>query len=142
MTDTAVDQRREQLRAELADHTIYELLGGAEGVRAVVDRFYDLMDREPAFAPIRAMHAPDLTPMRSSLFEWLSGWLGGPAFYAQRKGTVCITGAHMPFRIDADAADQWVACMTRALVETEVPERYVEALLPNFRNIATMLRNA
>lgn len=141
MTDTAVEQRREQLRSELATHTIYELLGGAEGVRAVVDRFYDLMGTDPAFAPIRLMHAPDLAPMRVGLTEWLTGWLGGPPLYVQRKGTVCITGAHMPFRIDETAAVLWIDCMTRAMTDTGVPERYREVLLPALGNIATMLRN-
>lgn len=141
MTDTAVEQRREQLRSELAAHTIYELLGGTEGVRAVVDRFYDLMDTDPVFAPIRAMHAPDLSPMRVGLTEWLTGWLGGPPLYVQRKGTPCITGAHMPFRIDETAAALWMDCMTRAMADTDVPERYREMLLPALGNIATMLRN-
>ena len=99
------------------------------------------MDADAEFAPIRAMHAPDLAPMRVGLSEWLSGWLGGPPLYAQRKGTVCITGAHMPFRIDGAAAEQWMTCMTRAMVDAGVPERYREVLLPQLGKIATMLRN-
>jgi hemoglobin len=72
MTDTAIHRQREQLRAELAEHTMYELLGGADGIRSIVDHFYDLMDGE-RFAPIRSMHAPDLGHMRVGLFEFPSG---------------------------------------------------------------------
>jgi len=55
MTDTA------------AQPSPFDLLGGSEGIALIVDRFYDLMDSEPAFAELRAMHATDLAPMRGSL---------------------------------------------------------------------------
>ena len=32
--------------------TLYDLLGGDAGVRQLVDRFYDIMDREPEVASI------------------------------------------------------------------------------------------
>ena len=47
--------------------TPFLALGGAPGVRAIVDRFYDLMDQEPAFGALRRLHEPDLSPMRDSL---------------------------------------------------------------------------
>lgn len=140
-TDTAAEQRRQQLIAELADHTIYELLGGADGLRTIVDRFYDLMDADAAYEPIRSMHQPDLGAIRTGLFEYLSGWLGGPQLYAERKGSPCIVGAHVPYRIDAQAADLWLDCMTRAMVDVDVPERYREVLLPPLGNITQALRN-
>ena len=59
----------------------YELIGGGPVVRQVVERFYDIMDADPAAAGIRAMHAGDLGPMRERLFEFLSAWLGGPTTY-------------------------------------------------------------
>lgn len=141
MTDTAVQERRQQLIAELAEHSIYELIGAADGLRAVVDRFYDLMDADPTYEPIRSMHQPDLGAIRTGLFEYLSGWLGGPQLFAERKGSPCIVGAHLPFRIDARAADLWLDCMTRAMEEAGVAERYREALLPPLGHITQMLRN-
>ncbi len=141
-TETASHQRREQLRAELAERTIYELLGGETGIKAIVDRFYDLMDGDSEFAPIRAMHAPDLSPMRTGLYEFLSGWLGGPPLFAMRTGSVCLTHAHAPFAIDAEARDLWLECIDRAMCDTEVAERYREALMPAFTGMAEMMRNA
>ena len=35
--------------------TPYEMMGGADAIRRVVDRFYDIMDSDPAAAGIRAM---------------------------------------------------------------------------------------
>ena len=37
--------------------TLYELIGGNDKLRELVDRFYDLMDLETEFAALRAMHA-------------------------------------------------------------------------------------
>lgn len=141
MTDTALQQRHDQLRAELATHTIYELVGGEAGLRAVVDRFYDLMDGDAVYGPIRSMHHDDLGAIRTGLFEWLSGWLGGPPLFIERKGSPCITGAHLPFRIDAEASALWVGCMTRAMEDVGVAERYREVLLPALARIADGLRN-
>jgi len=40
--------------------TAFEMVGGEAHVRALVDRFYDLMDLEPAYAHLRAVHGSDL----------------------------------------------------------------------------------
>ncbi|MDX9952362.1 MAG: hemoglobin-like protein, partial [Methylophilaceae bacterium] len=48
--------------------TFFELLGGTEKIRDIVERFYDIMDSDPRAAGIRAMHAPDLTSAREKLF--------------------------------------------------------------------------
>ena len=99
----------------------YETIGGEAMVRRIVDRFYDIMDTEPAAAGIRAMHAPDLSPMRDRLFEFLSGWLGGPPLYFQRPDHKCIMSAHRPFAIGNSERDEWMLCMRRALVDSGVP---------------------
>jgi hemoglobin len=66
--------------------TPFERLGGEAGVRALVDRFYDLMDLEPAYAGIRALHPSSLDGSRDKLHWFLCGWLGGPDLYQQRFG--------------------------------------------------------
>lgn len=140
MSDTTTEQGREQLRAELAEHTMYELLGGADGLRALADRFYDTMDADPAFAPIRSMHEGDLAPIKELLFEYLSGWLGGPSLFVARRGSPCLTEAHAPFAIDEHARDLWLACMIRTMNDGGVPERYRDALMPAFAGMADMMR--
>ena len=44
--------------------THFEQIGGEEKVRALVDRFYDLMATLPEAAGILALHPPDLTSSR------------------------------------------------------------------------------
>lgn len=142
-TDTAgADERRAQVAAELARHSMYELLGGEAGIRSIVDHFYDLMETDTSFEPIRRMHQADLAPMRLSLFEFLSGWLGGPPLFVQRHGSPCLTEAHAPFTIGPEARDLWTTCIRRAMVDAGVAERYRELLTPALDRMAEMMRNA
>jgi hemoglobin len=47
--------------APAAADTPFAMLGGESRVRAMVDRFYDLMDLEPGYADRRRLHVPDLS---------------------------------------------------------------------------------
>ena len=64
--------------------TPFERLGGEAGVRQLVDRFYDLMDLEPVYAGIRALHPSELDGSRDKLFWFLCGWLAGWATAVHR----------------------------------------------------------
>jgi hemoglobin len=106
--------------AEVRQASLYNRIGGEDGVRAVVERFYDLMEHEPMYAELRSMHDADLLPMRVSLTEFLSAWLGGPrAWFEVRPGT-CIMSMHWAMGISPETAAQWVHAMSRALAENRV----------------------
>ena len=79
--------------------TFFEVLGGAEKVRELVERFYDIMDSDPKAAGIRAMHPADLTSSREKLFMFLTGWSGGPQLYIERYGHPFLRRRHLPFAI-------------------------------------------
>lgn len=96
--------------------TPYERLGGHDTLRAIVDRFYDLMDEDPAYAELRAMHAPDLDPMRDSLTGFFAGWSGGPRDWFE--GGKCVMSLHRPLAITAETGRQWMDAMRRAIDET------------------------
>ena len=108
--------------------SIYDTLGGEAGVRGLVDRFYDEMDRNPAVQPLRAMHPADLVDSRDKLFWFMSGWLGGPPLYIEKKGHPRLRARHMPFAVDASARDQWMACMRVALSTASLPRDIHEKL--------------
>lgn len=93
----------------------YYLLGEEAGLRALADAFYDAMDELPEAEHIRKMHAQSLTDIKEKLFEYLSGWLGGPDLYNEKYGTICLTEPHKPFAISEDARDQWLYCWDRAM---------------------------
>ncbi|MBS0483231.1 MAG: group II truncated hemoglobin [Proteobacteria bacterium] len=94
-------------------------------LRAVTDRFYDLMEQEPAYAELRAMHAADLSAMREQLPGFLAGWAGGPRDWFQANPGKCMMSMHAPFPIGQVTAGQWADAMRRALAETEVADREI-----------------
>jgi hemoglobin len=97
--------------------SVYDQLGGEAGVRRLVDRFYDEMDARPDVRPLRDQHPADLADSRDKLFWFLSGWLGGPPLYAQKKGHPRLRARHLPFVVDTAMRDQWMLCMRQALGE-------------------------
>jgi hemoglobin len=100
--------------------TPFEAIGGVPSIAAVVDRFYDLMQTDPAYAQLRDLHGPDLTPMRASLTGFLTGWLGGPRdWFAARPGA-CMMSIHAPVPVTPQTASQWTHAMARALAEAGV----------------------
>lgn len=121
--------------------TPYDRLGGAGAVRALVDRFYDRMDSDPAAADIRRLHARDLRVSREKLFLFLSGWLGGPDLYVQRYGHPRLRARHLPFPIGSPERDQWLACMRNALDSPDVPPDLAASLAAAFARTADHMRN-
>ena len=119
----------------------FELLGGESGVRTLVDRFYDLMDLEPAFAGIRKLHPSSLDGSRDKLFWFLCGWLGGPDYYAERFGHPRLRARHMPYAIAISERDQWLACMAQAMTELQMDTGLAQRLLEAFFGTADWMRN-
>ncbi len=100
-------------------------VGGHAALRRITERFYDLMEQEPAFAELRAMHAADLAPMRESLPLFLAGWAGGPRDWFDANPGKCMMSMHAPFPINRQTAGQWAKAMTRAIAETELADREI-----------------
>ncbi len=118
----------------------YDILG-EQGIRQLVDAFYDAMDRLPEAANIRAMHADDLMPMRRMLTAYLTTWMGGPPVYIALKGGMCLTDAHAGFAIGPRARDQWLLCMRQALDEIDATDELKTMLEVPFQRIADAVQN-
>lgn len=124
-----------------AKATAFELLGGEDRVREMVDRFYDLMDLEAEFAGIRAMHPQDLSGSRDKFFWFLCGWLGGPNHYIERFGHPMLRARHLPFPIATSERDQWLRCMALAMQDIGVDVPLQERLMQAFYGTADWMRN-
>ena len=120
----------------------FEWIGGEEKIRALVERFYDLMDLEPQYAALRAAHGSELDNARQRLFWFLCGWLGGPQHYTERFGHPMLRARHMPFPIAIKERDQWLACMDQAMQETGVPADLRTRLKASFFQTADWMRNS
>lgn len=121
--------------------TAFTLLGGEPGVRALVDRFYDLMDLEPAYAGLRALHPTTTEGSRDKLFWFLCGWLGGPNHFVERFGHPMLRARHLPFAIGISERDQWMACMRQAMAELDIEPGMAERLGKALSGTADWMRN-
>lgn len=100
-----------------AGNTPFDALGGHDVMRAICDRFYDLMEDDPAYAELRAMHARDLTRMRGALAQFLAGWAGGPRDWFEANPGRCMMSVHKPYAISHAVAGQWAEAMQRAIAD-------------------------
>ena len=126
--------------------TPFEWIGGEPVVKALVERFYDLMDIEPSYSALRATHPGPLDNARQKTFWFLCGWLGGPQYYTEKFGHPMLRMRHMPQltgggSIGIKERDQWLACMNQAMVETGVDEPLRARLNTSFFKTADWMRN-
>ncbi|MCW7538733.1 group II truncated hemoglobin [Aquabacterium sp. A7-Y] len=119
----------------------FELLGGEARVRELADRFYDLMELEPAYRELRTLHPPQMEGSRDKLYWFLCGWLGGPQHYIERFGHPRLRARHLPFAIGIRERDQWMACMEQAMREIGVEALLAHRLSAAFMNTADWMRN-
>jgi len=106
------------------EDTSYRTMGGDEGVRRLVDLFYDAMEQRPDAQKIREMHPSDLQISRDKLWTFLCGWLGGPKRYADRYGPIRVPAAHAHLHLGEAERDTWLACMQGAIDEMDVPDDF------------------
>jgi hemoglobin len=137
---TAAISASETTDATAVEATPYELVGGEAGVRRLAERFYEIMDQEPGASRIRAMHGGDLAPIKQLLFEFLSGWLGGPALYFERPEHRCIMSAHRPYPIGDAERDEWMMCMRRAMFDCDITGDMYALLDQAFLRMASAFR--
>jgi len=143
MSDTSPDEAADAAAPQPA--TAFDKVGGAANVRALVDRFYDLMDLEPEFAGLRALHPTTLEGSRDKLYWFLTGWLGGPSLYIDRFGHPMLRARHLPYAIGIAERDQWITCMGLALAELGEAGGFSadmqQRLLQSFAQTADHMRN-
>lgn len=120
---------------------LYELIGGAEKLREMVDRFYDLMELEPEFSGIRVLHPSPIDGSRDKLFWFLSGWMGGPDLYIEQFGHPRLRARHLSFSIGVSERDQWLRCMAWAMQDVGIEEGLQLHLMTSFYQTADWMRN-
>jgi hemoglobin len=114
-------------------------MGGDETVRAMADAFYDIIERESPV--LRAMLPEDTSGSRQKLYQFLSGWTGGPPLYWEAHGHPRLRLRHSPFPIDAAAADEWARCMRLAIDSVEMGDRVAGFLSQQLSAAALTLIN-
>ncbi len=121
--------------------TPYDALGGADGLHRLVDRFYALMDELPEAYAVRQLHPESLVGSAENLFEFLSGWFGGPSLYIAKKGHPRLRMRHAPYAVGPRERDEWMLCMTQALTEQVAEIELRGRLIQTFAQMADHMVN-
>jgi len=116
-------------------------LGGVAVIEQLVERFYALMDSLPEAATIRAMHGPNLAPVKEVLVRYLTEWTGGPQAYSAERGHPRLRRKHLPFAIGQAERDAWMLCMTQALDDVVADPELKNQLTRAFAKTADFIRN-
>jgi hemoglobin len=127
--------------ATMTETSLYDRIGGAPTIDALVDSFYARMDALAEARTIRAMHPQDLAPLGQVLKDYLSEWLGGPALFSPVRGHPRMRQRHMRVAIDSAARDAWLLCMRGALAETVADDAARAAIDDAMARLADWMRN-
>lgn len=122
----------------------HDRLGGPDAVRALAERFYDVMEeREPDLARLHQLDDQGRISRRSrdrfALF--LIGWLGGAQDYHAQHGHPRLRMRHGKIAVDEPMRDAWLRCMTAALDELSLDAATRSFLDRAFAHTADFLRN-
>lgn len=108
----------------------YQSLGGIDGITALVDAFYRIMDSDEAFQSISQMHNDSAAMKREKLTYFLCGWTGGAESYRSHFGhSISMPSAHAHLTIGQAERDQWLNCMEKAINEQGYSESLKTYLL-------------
>lgn len=118
--------------------TVYELIGGEETLRQLVEVFYARVERDDR---LRSMFPDDLEPGKRWQFLFLMQLFGGPMHYADERGHPRLRMRHAPYPIDATARDAWLEHMLAAMDEVGIEDPARASMRQYFERAATHMVN-
>lgn len=121
--------------------TLYQAIGGDETVKALAHRFYQLMDTLPEARHVRAVHPPSLAGSEEKFYEYLTGYLGGPPLYTDKRGHPRLRSRHFVAEIGPVERDEWLLCFRRAMDETIANPKLRDIIWPPIERLAFHMQN-
>lgn len=119
--------------------SLYQRAGGTPFFEALVDRFYEGVESDPALRPVYP--EADLAGARRRLTLFLIQYWGGPTTYGEERGHPRLRMRHAPFAIGPAERDRWLVHMQAAIAELRpLPdvaaelERYIAVAAEAMRN--------
>lgn len=118
---------------ESRELTFYEAMGGAKGIRTLVEAFYPKVQSDPLLGPL---FPEDITPVMEKQILFLTQFFGGPPLFSEQYGHPMMRARHMAFPVTAERAEAWLGCMRRALEETGMEPELQKAVLERLKGPA------
>lgn len=126
MTDTAIS-------------SFYEQVGGHETFDRLVSEFYKGVANDPV---LTAMYPEeDLGPAANRLRLFLEQYWGGPTTYSETRGHPRLRMRHVPYKVNPDARDRWLAHMRAAVDSLGLSPMHEATLWDYFERSAHALVN-
>ena len=124
--------------------TPYARIGGSDAVRALVEHFYDAMERlEPELTHLHRLDEQGRVSRasRDRFALFLIGWLGGPQDYVAQHGHPRLRMRHASVAVDDRMRDAWMRSMRVALDESSVAEPLRAWLEARLGEVADFMKN-
>ena len=126
--------------------SLYDDLGKEEGLKTLVQNFYQYMEESCATKECLELHPLENGKIPQSskdkLFMFLSGWLGGPNLFIENIGPPRMRARHMKFKITNQEKEQWLLCMQNALNKHPYKVKNKTELLNSFTALAIRITNS
>ncbi len=119
----------------------YTYIGGQTTVAAIAHHFYKNMQSDPQLEKLLMVHKMPLDIAEQRLFEFLSGWLGGPPLFEQQYGHPMLRKRHLHVAIDEELRDQWLCCMDYALAQSVTDSEHRQVIRDAIAKLADHMRN-
>ncbi|MCP4821586.1 MAG: cyanoglobin [Shimia sp.] len=118
-------------------------MGGEEALQRLITRFYDLMESLPEAHQVHRLHfrGHGLEHSRVAQMEFMSGFLGGRAYYRERHGHMDLREIHSHIPIRVDDAEIWLGVWDQALQECRHCGAEIDRLRETVRSAALRLVN-
>jgi len=129
------------LPAEHRKASIYDSLGGAEGIQKLVNTFCDVLETTEVGRPIHLLHlrGHGMAHARMEQFNFFSGMFGGPKLYAEKWGHSNVRQIHEHVEITEAHKDAWLASMQLAIEKLDYDPKMKQLLMENFERMAGLL---
>lgn len=124
----------------MLNSSVYDLAGGEETFRTLVERFYEGVAGDPLLRPIYP--EADLAGATERLTLFLIQYWGGPRTYSERRGHPRLRMRHQPFVIGRRERDAWLSHMTDAVESLHLAPALRQALLDYFETASTAMINS
>ena len=116
---------------------LYERLG-ADNLRVLVDRFYDLVFENEQ---ISHLFKTDKALIKEKQRLFLTQFLGGPPLYSEQYGHPRLRARHIPHTIHEQDAVAWLACMSAAITSLPIEESLKDEIFQRFISTAMFMVN-
>lgn len=127
----------------LSERSLYDEVGGEDGLRRLIETFYDIIEYEPEGKRLHLLHlrGHGVAHSRIEQLNFLVQFLGGPRLYSEKHGHVNVRQMHEHVEIDAASRDDWLNCMSEAIDRVGLSAPVKDQLMTHFTRVAALLIN-